>query len=223
MEECDRGSILLMIPGSRYISQVTQMRLPFAYSFFVLVALLAACTTQEDVTTNTVEVSGVPDQEGWNSTMTTTSRGQIRARITYEHMERYSNKKLTEFDQGVEVELYDRQGRRTSRVLAERATLRDESNDVELMDHVTVKSEEGLTLFTEKLYWNEEEGQIYSEDFVTIVTAEGDTVYGYGFESEQTLENWVIRKPRGVSKKKLRIEALESSEAEQTTVRDDEA
>ena len=56
---------------------------------------------------------------------------------------------------------------------------------------------EGVTFTTDLLYWNQITEKIYSDAFITIVD-DDNTLYGYGFDSDQTLQNYVIRKPRGV-------------------------
>lgn len=184
------------------------------YVSLVMILVLSACNSHEDVTSNESDLLDLPDQEGWRSTLTTTSNGKIRARFEYGHMEKYANKKTTKFDQGVQIDLYDREGNHTSKIFAQKATMNDKNSDLELLDSVEVHSDNGLTLFSDKLNWDESSGKIHSDQFVTIVTAEEDSLYGQGFESEQTLENWVIKQPWGVSKKKLNIEAIEKPAGE---------
>ena len=59
---------------------------------------------------------------------------------------------------------------------------------------------EGSTLTTNKLYWVNKTQRIKSEEFVHIIT-KTDDIQGYGFEADQNLKNYVIRKVRGEVKK----------------------
>lgn len=141
--------------------------------------------------------------------LTTTNQGRMKARIQFEHMEKYSKKKIVKFNQGVEIDLYDEKGSHTSRVYCDEAVLNETTNQVELSGNVVVVSDSGLTLRSQKLRWNENEGKILSDVFVTIITAEKDTIHGYGFEADQTLKNWIIKRPWGVTQKRLNLEVLE--------------
>ncbi|MFQ6113693.1 MAG: LPS export ABC transporter periplasmic protein LptC [bacterium] len=171
--------------------------------------LVMACQSQNDVTSNSTDLSELPDQEGWQSTLTSTSKGVVTAIIKYEHMEKYSKKRLIKFDQGVEIDFFDAGGLHTSKVHSEKAVLFENSKRIELTGNVVFLSDSGLTLRTGKLRWEEKTGKIFSEEFVTVTTAENDTIYGTGFESEQTLDNWTVKKPWGVTQKKLNLQVLD--------------
>ena len=53
------------------------------------------------------------------------------------------------------------------------------------------------TLYTEALYWNQDTHKIYSDVFVRKVSP-GLVLEGEGFDSDERMENVVLRKPRGV-------------------------
>lgn len=173
--------------------------------------MLIACQSQNDVTSNSADLSALPDQEGWQSTLTSTSKGIVTAIIKYEHMAKYSKKRLVKFDQGVEIDLFDTNGLHTSKVYAEKAVLYENSKRLELSGDVVFLADSGLTLRTGKLRWEETTGKIFSEEFVTVITAENDTIYGTGFKSEQDLKNWIVKKPWGVTQKKLNLPVLDES------------
>jgi len=69
--------------------------------------------------------------------------------------------------------------------------------------NVNVESEDGISLTTSKLQWQEDETKVTSDAFVTVITAENDTLYGTGFESEKSFEKWRIHKPYGVTQTTL--------------------
>jgi hypothetical protein len=83
--------------------------------------------------------------------------------------------------------------------------LHEETNDVEAIEEVVAVSDSGITLFTERLRWDNARQKILSNEFVTITTASNDTLYGHGFQSDQNLKNWSILKPSGVTQKKVDI------------------
>ena len=87
--------------------------------------------------------------------------------------------------------------------------MKDVSRDFEAIGDVLVVSEDGRTLRTERLSWVDRRQRIVSEDFVTMTTADGDTLQGDGFESDQSLNYWTIRRPKGVTNKAFPLDALE--------------
>jgi LPS export ABC transporter protein LptC len=171
--------------------------------------LVMACQSQNEVTSNLEDLSDVPDQEGWQSTLTSTRSGVVTAIIKYEHMEKYSKKKVIKFNQGVTIDFFDASGVHTSEVYSDSAVLYENTNDVDLIGNVVFRSDSGLTLHTGKLRWEQNSGKILSEEFVTVATAENDTIHGMGFESDQSMNNWVVKKPWGVTQKTLNLPVLE--------------
>jgi len=146
-----------------------------------------------------------PDQEGWNSRITVTSNGRTSAVVQYSHMEKYSKRQETKFDGGIVVDFYNTEGQHTSNLVSERGVLHEESNDVEALGNVVVVSDSGMTVRTQRLRWDNTRQKIISNDFVTITTAQNDTLHGKGFQSDQSLKQWSIGKPSGVSQKKINL------------------
>ncbi len=141
--------------------------------------------------------------------MTATVNGRTSAIIQYGHMERYANQRVVRFDGGVEVDFYNAEGKHSSNVKSKRGTLYEPNNDVEAIENVVVVSDSGMTLRSERLRWDQQQQKILTNDFVVITTAERDTLWGHGFESDQAMKNWSILRPSGVTEKKLALDALE--------------
>lgn len=173
-------------------------------AIFAAVLLLAGCQSSPQTATTDKAFDG-PDQEGWNSKVTVTSTGRIAAIVQYGHMAKYSKDRRVLFDDGVVVDFYGKKGEHSSKLTSARGILHENSNDVEALGNVVVVSDSGTTLRTEKLRWLNQREKIVSEEFVTITTAKGDTLYGHGFESDATMRQWSIRKLSGVSKKKVNL------------------
>jgi len=167
-----------------------------------LILLWLACRSQEQESVAPPNYEG-PDQEGWNSRITVTSNGRTAAILQYSHMEKYSRKYEVKFDGGIIVDFYNTEGKHTSNLVAERGLLHDENNDVEAMGNVVVVSDSGITVRTQRLRWDNTRQKILSNDFVTITRAQGDTLYGHGFQSDQSLRNYSILKPSGISQTKI--------------------
>ena len=148
----------------------------------------------------------IPDQESWNSTLITTDMGRITAKIWYGHMRKFNDQDVYEFDQNIRVEIFNKKGQRTSWITAERGRLFEAKKFMEAIGHVVAHSDSAdITLFTERLQWDDKNKKIVSNEFVTLAT-EQDTLYGVGFESEADLTRWVIKNPRGVSRRPVDLE-----------------
>lgn len=158
----------------------------------LLSLLLIAYGCQKKAGTVAGDKVEYPDQEGWNSTVISSRNGVVNATIHYGHMQQFKKKKMVEFEQGVQVDFFNEQGLHTSKLTADSGRLNEATNDIEAIGNVIVVSDTGITLTTERLRWDSNIEKIVSNDFVTIVTAEQDTFYGQGFESDQNLQNWRI-------------------------------
>ncbi len=170
--------------------------------FYGLIFLCLGCRSQEQPPVTPPNYEG-PDQEGWNSRITVTSNGRTSAIIQYAHMEKFSKRRETKFDGGIVVDFYNTTGQHTSNLVAERGVLYEENSDVEAIGKVVVKSDSGMTVWTPRLRWENTRQKIVSNEVVTIATAERDTLHGQGFVSDQNLKVWSIRRPSGVSQKKI--------------------
>jgi len=174
----------------------------FIFSLIGLLTLIG-CQQKNDETIANIEEMEFPDQEGWNSTVTSSKNGIVAAIINYGHMQRFKKRKVVEFDDGIVVDFFDDQGIHTSKLTSEKGRLDEATNNIEAFGNVFVVSDTGITLTTERLRWDNSIEKIVSNDFVTIVTADQDTFYGNEFESDQNLENWHITSFSGKASKGL--------------------
>ncbi|NUO80320.1 LPS export ABC transporter periplasmic protein LptC [candidate division KSB1 bacterium] len=183
-------------------------------ALYVLPACIGCQSAQEPAPSAT-NAEG-PDQEGWNSKVTVTSNGKIAAHVQYGHMEKYSKKHQTQFDEGIAVDFYNTKGEHTSFLTAEKGLLFEDTNDVEAYENVVAKSDSGITLRSQRLKWLNRTQRIVTDDFVTITRPNGDMLHGQGFESDQNLKNWIIKKPSGATQRKFELPRSTPRPLEQT-------
>ncbi len=172
---------------------------------YILYSILTACIfpacEREEPPSVAQNRTSVPDQEMWNSTVTSINKGRKEAVVNYGHMLHYADKKLYKFDQGVLVDFYDADGEHASRLTAERGQMDERTNLVKAMGNVVVESDSGVTLFTEEVYYDQNIDKIISNVDVMFTRTEGDTMYGTGFESDPQLENYIVKSPHGKAHK----------------------
>ncbi|HOX86563.1 MAG TPA: LPS export ABC transporter periplasmic protein LptC [bacterium] len=138
----------------------------------------------------------IPSEEGWNSTVRASRRGRVEAVVRYGHMSRFSDQKTLHFDEGIRVDFYNSQGNVSSRLSARAGEMNEQDSWVKAIGNVVVESDTGVTLFTEELFYDQSRAMITSETDVVIATAEGDTLYGEGLESDPQMIHYRIIKPR---------------------------
>jgi LPS export ABC transporter protein LptC len=175
--------------------------LPFALCPLLFAAFFGCHSTEQP----TPAKSGAegPDQEGWNSTITVTSNGRVTALVKYHRMEKFSKKRRVFFKDSVAVDFYNQQGQHSSKLTAERGVLYEETNDVVALGNVVVVSDSGVTLRSDSLRWDSRRQKVLTEAFVTITRANGETLRGYGFESDPNLKHLSIKNASGVTPRKL--------------------
>lgn len=172
----------------------------------VLLLLSFSCKDRSESQVENINLEEQPDQEGWNSKSYTSSNGQMTAIIKYGHMKRFDSKKMAYFDEGIEIDFFDEQGQHTSKLKSNKGILDENTNNVEAQENVVVVSDSGITVETEKLWWDNAIEKVVSDQFVTITDpADSTVIYGKGFESDRTLTNYTIKEFRSVSEKKLNL------------------
>jgi len=163
------------------------------------IIILGSCQKKQENIVADMEQTEYPDQEGWNSAVTSSKNGIVGAVVQYGHMQRFKKRKVVNLDDGIVVDFFNEMGDHTSQLTSEKGRIDEATNNIEAFGNVVVVSDTGITLKTEKLRWDNSIEKIVSNNFVKIITADQDTFYGNGFESDQNLENWHITSFSGKS------------------------
>ena len=166
--------------------------------FFITIILALGCY-EEKPALPPKDASGheVPDQEMWQSTVTSLNKGQKEAVVKYGHMLHYPERKVYKFDGGLSVDFYDKTGAHASVLTSEQGEMDEKTNNVKAMVNVVVVSDSGVTLYTEEIAFDQNLNKILSTVDVKITTTKGDTFYGVGFESDPQLKSYEIKKLSG--------------------------
>jgi LPS export ABC transporter protein LptC len=158
---------------------------------------LTGCGTQkiEPPKTDILHTDSIPSQESFHTTVTFSDSGKVRAILKAGRIRQYLRFNYTLLDSGATVDFY-KNGTYSSTLTGKRGKIYDNTKDVEVFDSVSVVSQDGANLKTNRLYWSNKTQKIKTEEFVHIVT-KTDDIQGYGFESDQNLKNYVIYKVSG--------------------------
>ena len=165
---------------------------------FLLLLLLFGC--EDKLKPTVVAVSGrLPDQESWNSTVVFSDSGETRGILWAGHLLVFNNENKTYLGDSIRVDFYNDQGQHTSYLTADSGIVDNNTNDLEAIGNVYVHSDSGTSLWTQKLFWNDQTQKVTSDVFVKIVSPK-ETIEGIGFESDRDLTNYRIFNVSGEAK-----------------------
>ncbi len=145
--------------------------------------------------------AGRPDQESWGATIILTKAGSKQAVIQAGHLAKFDERQHILLDDSVTVDFFNPAEEHTSLLTSQKAEIDEKSNFMTAMGNVVIKSDSGVTLYTDTIDWNSELELIYTDDPVMLTTAKKDTLYGIGFESDASLEHWIVQQPSGVTER----------------------
>ena len=168
----------------------------------ILVVALAGCEEKvKPSVLSGVSSSQLPSQESWNSTITFSDSGIVKAIVNAGHIYAYDNSRVTYLDSGVVVDFFDEFGRHTTVLTSRQGTVDEGTNNLEAIGNVVVKSDSGTVVYTEKMFWNNQRQLIHSPEFVRIISPK-EQLQGTGFESDHNLRNYKIFKATGTAESK---------------------
>lgn len=139
-----------------------------------------------------------PDHESWPFNLVLSTDGVKTGTVKSNYMAHYKSKEAYELSDSVVIDFFDEFGNHTSRLTSANATVSQQNNIMYAFENVVVVSDSGVTLFTEELYWDNEQELVHTDEFVTFIT-ETDSLFGHGFESDRSLNNYTILNPTGVA------------------------
>ncbi len=161
-----------------------------------LVLLSCGCEDKLKPTLSSLSSEELPQQESWNSIITVTDSGRIKAIIKSGYLQYFEETYQTILSGGVSVRFFGPTGKQTSYLLSEEAVIDEQTNDMEARKNVLVVSSDSSRLRTERLFWDNKRQLIYSPEFVTITTSK-ERLQGHGFEADQSLKYYRVYRVTG--------------------------
>ncbi|MCB2197297.1 MAG: LPS export ABC transporter periplasmic protein LptC [Bacteroidetes bacterium] len=151
----------------------------------------------EKINQITAEIDA-PDIAVTNTEIVFSKNGRIEVKLISNQINRYFDEEepYTEFPEGLYVEFYDSTNNVTSFIKANYC-IYDEKEELWTAENDVVSvSDEGDTLNTDFLIWDQKKEKIYSDQYVRITNEDG-IIHGKGFEANQDLSDWVIKNSSG--------------------------
>jgi LPS export ABC transporter protein LptC len=147
-----------------------------------------------------IQLEKIPSQESWNSKVTFTDSGKTKAVLWARHIRVFYDTQETLLDTSLKVDFYDENQIHSSTLTSKRGRVDDATQNLWARDSVVVVNDSGVTITTSELMWRNKDRKIVSDKFVTILSPK-EKIQGYGFESDQSLRNYVIYNITYISKR----------------------
>lgn len=157
-----------------------------------LIMVLTNCSTKRvkpSIDAN-LRIEELPSQESWNSVVTFSDSGKTKAVLWAGHFQKYDDKRETLLDQNIKVDFYNPQEIHTTTLTSKKGRVDETTNNLYAIDSVVVFSD-SITIKTDEMMWRNKDKKIVSDKFVTVISPQ-EKIEGYGFESDQSLTNYVI-------------------------------
>lgn len=172
--------------------------LPFLFFAFSCTELSEYDASQIQSTLND---SLIVTTESWDVEMTLIQDGKNRLLIEGSYAITYqsSDRKQTEIEGPVYVQIFDSVGSVETEAWSKRAVYLEKEAEFELFDSVRVQTVNDDYLFSEYLKWSQNTDRITSPYFVTIITP-SDSIAGHGFDGLTNLSDYTISQISGRSR-----------------------
>ena len=166
------------------------------YLWFIL---LFSCTEiKEDYEINRVDM--FDENKITNPKIIINRSGNPIIKANSDMLIKNSNKEALLFG-NVVSDFYNDDGMHVSKLFADSATIQQSTNNLNAFGNVQVFSDSGYTLFSHSILWDNQYKLILSHDSVMFTSANHDTMYGIGFESDMDLTRAKVLKPYGIGGK----------------------
>ncbi len=162
----------------------------------LLFAIMALSGCSEDKVKphfSSTDSKEVPTQVSWDSEIYFSEEGNLKAVLISDTLEIFSDKNEV-FLFGVHVDFYNQSRVKTSYLESKRGRVDQRTNNMYAIDSVVaINDSTGVKLTTDELMWRNNDQKIVSDKFV-VITTPTERIEGYGFESDQSLQNYEIFK-----------------------------
>jgi len=171
-----------------------------ALGVMVMFLLFSACSgNHKKLGAAITERDSLPIMDTRGVTTLISDSGITRYRINTEEWQIYDRKSPSywSFQKGIYLEKFDSVFNVEASIKADTAYYYDKKRLWELLGHVVIKNLKGETFNTEQLYWDQNQQKVYSDRFIRIEQPD-KIITGRGFESNQQMTIYTIRKPEGI-------------------------
>lgn len=167
---------------------------------FVLAALLSSCKDDGKLgVASRIDPKTMPSMSTVNVATLISDSGITQYKIVSPLWNVYdeADTPYWKFPKGIYLQKYDRKFNVVATVAADSAKFYRNQNLWQLDGNVELTKVPGELFLTQQLFWDQRRNSIYSDSFIHIETPQR-MLEGYGFESNDRLTKYTIRRPTGI-------------------------
>lgn len=168
-------------------------------SVFFLLFIFACSNDKPDKIGAIVDRSKMPKLHATEISTVISDSGITRYRISAPIWDVYdkASQPYWEFPKGIHFERFDLNLKVDANIRSNYARFNENEQLWELRGKVKSINLQGEIFETEQLFWNQRQERIYSDSLIKITQATR-IITGIGFESNQSMTHYTIRRPQGV-------------------------
>lgn len=161
--------------------------------------LLISCSQEKADTINSVDPGEFPTMRTVNVSTLVSDSGYTRYHITAPEWLMFDNAKdpRWNFPDGINMERYDDDKNVDATFRADSATYFNSRRLWRFDGDVRMRNTAGDKFATEQLFWDQQEGKVYSDSFIHIERIDR-TLEGMGFESNEQMTEYSILDVKGI-------------------------
>lgn len=169
------------------------------FTMLIFLSIMACSNDKPEKIRAVVDRSKLPRLHATEITTVVSDSGITRYRISTSRWDIYDRAMppYWEFPKGIHLERFDQLLKVDANIHSLYAKFNENEQLWELKGKVKAINLQGEQFETEKLYWNQRQERIYSDTLVKITQATR-IITGIGFESNQTMTKYLIKRPQGI-------------------------
>lgn len=168
---------------------------------FVTLCVCMGCHEEEKVNTGEdIDLSTIPEMTTTDVSMLVSDSGIIRYLTTSPLWYRYNldpSNRYWYFPEGIQLDQVDDAMNSCAHIQADTAYNYETKKLWHLIKNVNISNIKGEKFFTQDLYWDLRNKQVYSDSFIHI-ERNNDIIEGYGFRSNDSFTEYEIRQTTGI-------------------------
>lgn len=165
----------------------------------VAMCFFASCDDKKDVEEAHVDRSKLPTMKALNVSTLVSDSGITRYRATTPEWLVYTKvaSPYWSFPKGVRLEKFSTDLKTEANIFCDKATYTTNQKLWQLDGNVRVTNIKGEKFKTDQLFWDQQNGKVYSDKLIEIHQKDC-IIKGHGFESNESMTQYVIRHPEGI-------------------------
>lgn len=175
--------------------------LKLCFGLIILTAVFVSCSQKQNKDA-VFDPAVDPQQTMTNATMFFSDSGILQMEIWGQEIQTFENEKKEQtqvFPSGIKAKFFDPDHRQNALVTANEAINHTNKKLLQAFGDVIIRDfRSGDTIYTEELFWDQEKRSIYSNKHVKRVSPTTGITEGDGFESDDQMERFRMKNPRGV-------------------------